>query len=164
MLQLLDLLDVLRLDKLVERLLVMAALCGAFVSNVVDLGELLVFWLGTHRDLLFLVFDGLRVDRKVQMLLRRVIITATLSGDVDVRVRLNWLQVSSLYTQVIWARLVVSSFVIFSIRRFVNPGSGVNPLGRIDVIELVQIWYKILLDGLAFWSRGSWVCIVIIFL
>ena len=73
------------------------------------------------------------------MLLRRVIITATLSGDVDVRVRLNWLQVPGLYTQVIWARLVVSSFVIFSIRRFVNPGSGVNPLGRIDVIELVQI-------------------------
>ena len=85
------------------------------------------------------MFDGLRVDRKVQMLLRRVIITATLSGDVDVRARLNWLLVSGLYTQVIWARLVVSSFVIFSIRRFVNPGSGVNPLGRIDVIELVQI-------------------------
>lgn len=73
------------------------------------------------------------------MLLGRVIITATLSGDVHVRVRLNWLQVSSLYTQVIWARLVVGSFVIFSIRRFVNPSSGVNPLGRIDVIELVQI-------------------------
>ena len=73
------------------------------------------------------------------MLLRRVIITATLSGDVDVRVRLNWLQVSGLYTQVIWARLVVSSFVIVSISGFVNPSSGVNPLGRIDVIELVQI-------------------------
>ena len=73
------------------------------------------------------------------MLLGRVIITATLSGDVDVRVRLNWLQVSSLYTQVIWARLVVGSFVIFSIGRFINPSSGVNPLGRIDVIELVQI-------------------------
>lgn len=42
-LQLLNLLDVLRLDKLVERLLVMAALCGAFVSNVVDLGELFIF-------------------------------------------------------------------------------------------------------------------------
>lgn len=73
------------------------------------------------------------------MLLGRVIITATFSGDVHVRARLNWLQVSGLHTKVIWARLVVSSLVIISICRFINPSSGVNPLGGIDVIELVQI-------------------------
>ena len=65
-LQVLNLLDVLRLDELVERLLIMVALCGAFVTNVVNLGKLLIFRLRTHRDLLLPVFHGLGVDRKLR--------------------------------------------------------------------------------------------------
>lgn len=108
--------NVLRLDELVESLLVVAALCGAFVSNVVDLGKLLIFGLRTYRDLLFFIFHGLRVDRKADLLLRRMVIAATLSCDVHMRVGLNGLEVPYLVRGVIWTRMVVSSLAIVSIR------------------------------------------------
>ena len=95
----------------------MVALCGAFVSNIINLGELVVFGLRADGDLLFLVLHRLGVDRKVQRLLGRLVFAATLSCDIHVSTCLNRLEVSGLATQVFWTQsfLIDSLFIILSI-------------------------------------------------